>query len=145
MSWADAKTQLATVLATVAITSPIVQTIKRVYSDPPGTIADLPCLIIFPPAVIIERNYGHRDKSYIVRCQLFVTDADLDRAAALVDAYREAMIDVMDDNTELNGTSESAMLDRIEEAKALEYGGRNCTGFSAFITVRLHDNKTFGS
>jgi len=144
MTWAAARGALATALAAVSITSPISQTVKRVYESPPGTVQDVPCFIIYPPEVRIDRSYGQRDKTYTVRCRLLVSDQDLDQAAALVDAFRESAIDKMDDNTELGGNAETAFLDRVTEAQAYSYG-RMYTGLDCFVTIRLHDHKAFGA
>lgn len=147
MAWADARARIAELLETVSITSPITESIVKAYETPPGTVQDLPCFIIFPPALTVERGSGGlRIKTYTVRLELLVRDADLSQAADLVDAYREATIDVFDTKGTLSGTCTLIVGPRVEEASGLEYPrgtGSFYTGFDAFLTVQIQEPKAF--
>jgi hypothetical protein len=146
MTWADAKARIAVDLAAVSITSPVAQTIKHVYVDPPGSIQDLPCFIIYPPACKLERANSIRYKHYAVRLRLLLSDEKLDRASALVDAYREALLDALDAEVTLEGTATLIEGPDIEEAADFEIpqgSGKHYTGFDALLTVHIREAKTF--
>lgn len=143
MAWRDARTRLKALLGTVSISSPDEQAIKRVYETPPGTVQDVPCFIIYPPALSVERSSSLRVKKYTVRLRLLVSDADLDRAADLVDAYREAVIDVFDGDLTLNRTCTQIVGPAVEEAASFGYGGRDYTGLDCLLTVEMKEAKSF--
>lgn len=144
MSWADAKDKLADVLATVAITSPAAITIARVYSDPPGQVADLPCIIIYPPALTVRWQNSIEYKAYRARIRLVVKDADLAQAASLVDAFREALIDALSGSIKLGGGATVLNGTEVEEASDFEIpggSGKHYTGFDAFLPVNIQQGK----
>lgn len=144
MSWPTARAELKALLATVAITSPITQTIKKVYEFPPGAIQDKPCFIIYPPAITIERRSGGwRSDRYRVRVALLVQDADKDRAAELVSAYIDKVTDLIDANVTLNGTATVVNEQETEEGTAIAYGGLEYPGCITFLTIRADFSTTF--
>lgn len=145
VGWTDARARLAAQLLTVNITTPITQTIKRVYTNPPGSALDVPCFILYPAIRSIERYYGKRDKNYLVRCRLLVQDADIDQAAAICDSYREAALDVLDQDTTLNGTATEAFYESAAELSGFSYGGRDYVGLDVMVSIKLHEEVTFGA
>jgi len=140
MAWADAKARIVAVLETLEITD---SEINRVYPNPPGTIGDVPCVIVYPPAVTVDRANSVRTKHYTVRLRLLLTDADLAQAAALVDAYREALIDLFDDELTLSTTATAIEGPTVEEASSFTYGAKAYTGFDALLTVHIEEGKAF--
>ncbi len=145
MAWAAAKAELVTILGGVSITSPITQTIARVYPDPPAAVQDLPCVIIYPPSLDVQRIAGTRYKVYRSRLLLLVRDEDLDRAAAIVDAYRESLVDAFDSNVRLNGAAQRIDGPAVEPAADFKYGLGDYTGFGAILTVHLQDAVAFSA
>ena len=143
MAWRDARREIKNLLETVSITSPVKQAINRVYETPPETVQDLPCFIIYPPALAVERSSSLRIKRYTVRLRLLVSDADLDRAADLVDAYREAAIDVFDGDLTLNHTCTQIVGPAVEEAASFAYAGRDYTGLDCLLTVEIKEARAF--
>ncbi len=142
MAWADAKARIVAVLETLEITEPESE-IKRVYPNPPGTIGDVPCVIVYPPARAVDRANSVRTKHYTVRLRLLVTDADLSQASALVDAYGEAIIDLFDVNLTLTHTATAIEGPTVEEASSFTYGAKAYTGFDALLTVHIEEGKAF--
>lgn len=150
-SWTDAKARIKTLLEAVAITAPVAQTIKRVYADPPAAILDIPCFVIYPPAVVENaRPSGMlRRQQYVARLRLFVKDADLDQAAALCDAYRSVVLGegtapgVFDVDVTLNQTC--VMIDgpTAEEAAAIQHGGKLYTTIDFLLTLYFAEGITF--
>lgn len=146
-SWTDAKARIATLLAAVSITSPVAQTIKKVYSNPPGAVQDVPCFIIYPPAVPRnERPSGSlRTQEYVVRLRLLALDADLERAAALCDAYRSivlgegAALGTFDADVTLNATCVAILGPTAEEAASFQYGAKSYTGIDFLLTLRFSE------
>lgn len=146
MGWLEARAQIAAVLGGVSITSPIEQTIARVYESPPGTFQDLPCFVIHPPAVEVSRSAGGlRRKTYTVRLRLLVTDADKDQASAIVDAYREAALDAFDSALALKGTADAVQGPRADEATSFEYTSGRYPGVDLFLTVQFTETRSFDS
>jgi len=143
MAWADAKARIVAVLETLAITEPEAQTIKRVYPNPPGSVTGVPCIVVYPPALEVSRANSVRAKRYTVRLRLLLTDADLSQAAALVDAYREAIIDLFDAELTLSTTATAIEGPTVEEASSFTYGAKAYTGFDALLTVHIEEGKAF--
>jgi hypothetical protein len=117
---------------------------KRVYATPPATVEDIPCFIILPPALKVERGAsGLRIKTYTVRMRLLVTDEALDRAADLVDAFREVMIDAFDSDITLNATVTQIVGPNVEEARGWLYAGHEFTGMDCLLTVQIQEARNF--
>ena len=142
-SWRDSRERIAALLATVSITVPAEKSIKRVDDTPPDTVQDLPCFIIYPPALTVERGSSLRIKTYTVRLRLLVMDADADRAADFADSFREAVIDVFDADVTLSHKCAQIVGPRVEEAANFTYGGRDYTGMDCFLTVQIQEPKAF--
>jgi hypothetical protein len=143
MSWLAARTRIAVLLGTLELAEPILSSIVKVYPTPPGTIGDLPCFVIYPPALKVERGSGLRIKTYTVRLRLLVSDADLEQAADLVDAYRETVVDVFDTDIRLSDIHTLLTGLTVEEAGQFTYGGRDFTGMDCFLTVQIQEPKAF--
>jgi len=137
MAWADAKARIVAILEGVSITDPVSE-IKRVYPNPPGTIGDVPCVIVYPPALtVVRQSSSLRKKTYTIRLRLLVTDADLATASALVDAYREAVVDAFDADLTLNYTASIIDGPNMEEAASFTYGQRQFTGMDCILGITL--------
>jgi len=137
MAWADAKARIVEVLEGVSITDPESE-IVRVYPNPPGTVQDVPCFIIYPPALtVVRQSSSLRKKVYTIRLRLLVTDADLATASALVDAYREAVVDAFDADLTLNFTASIIDGPNMEEAASFTYGQRQFTGMDCILGITL--------
>ena len=144
MAWSDALARVKTVLEAVEITSPVEKKIKRVYDFPPSTVQDTPAFVLFPPACTVERLPGlHREKVYTLRMRLLVHDTDVERGAAIVDAYREAVLDAFDSELTLNGEATAIEGPSIEEPGVFDYAGRDYLGMDCILTVEIHDQRTF--
>jgi hypothetical protein len=144
MSWLSARARIAVLLGKVELAEPVKSAIAKVYPTPPGTIGDLPCFIIYPPALKVERGQsGLRIKTYTVRLRLLVSDADLDQAADLVDAYREAVVDMFDTDVRLSDSHTRIQGPTVEEAGQFTYGGRDYTGMDCLLTVIIEEPRNF--
>jgi hypothetical protein len=149
MAWADARARLAVVLGAIAVTAPpapVAETIKRVYVTPPSKVEDLPCFIIYPPAVDVERRPGdwRVNKYGPVRLRCLVRDADADVAADSLDAFREATIAAFDAEVRLQGDVTLVHSQHIDEAAAFKYGGVDLLGFDCILGIRLDFDVEYG-
>ncbi len=111
MAYADARDRIKTVLEGLSITSPADMSIKRVYADPPPTIEDDPCFVMFGPAGAFGYTAGGAaiiEGPETERARVYVHDADYGRAAALVAAFRAALIAAFKTEATLNGHAELA-------------------------------------
>ncbi len=144
MPWRDARAKLAEALKDVAITEPVEQKVERVYESPPSTVQDVPCFIIYPPAVKVTRGpSGRRTKLYTVRCRLLARDADAERASDVVDAYREALIDRLDAEITLAQNVSVSDSQDIEEAAGFTYAGTKYIGFDALLKINMTEGRSF--
>lgn len=142
-SWRTIRGELVTLLGTVAITAPISSTVKRVYATPPAAIQDVPAAVIFPPSVRTVRGQSLRIKTYRVRIRFLVLDSDLDVGADIVDSYREALIDMFDLNLTLNGNVVTIQGPDIDEAKSVNWAGKDYTMFEAWLGLEVKDGISF--
>lgn len=136
MAWADAKTKIVTVLEGIS-------GIVRVYANPVESVADLPCIIVYPPALRLVRGMSQRRKEYTVRLRLLVRDADLATAAGELDAFRELTVDAFDNALTLSGTATVIDGPNAEEAGRFPYGGHEYVGIDFLLTVTLKEAKAF--
>lgn len=145
MAWTDIRTAIVAVLAGISVTTPSAKSIKKVYATPPGTVQELPCFIVFPPRVDVDRGAAQRRKLYTVRCILLITDADLDVAADFADAFREATIDAFDGDVKLGTVPGVGVLfgQTVEGAAAFNYAGRDYTGFECRLSLNVTEARTF--
>jgi hypothetical protein len=144
MAWREARAQIAAILAAIYITDPVVLAIKRVYTTPPATVQDVPCFIIIPPALKVERGAsGLRIKTYTVRIRCLVSDEALDRAHDLVDAFREAIVDAFDSDITLNHTVTQIVGPNVEEAGGAKYGSIAYSGMDCLLTVQIQEARNF--
>jgi hypothetical protein len=144
MAWLAARTRIAAILGAISITEPMLTSIKRVYVTPPKTVQDVPCFIIIPPALKVERGSGGlRIKTYTVRLRCLVSDESVERAYDLVDAFREAIVDAFDGDLTLSGTASFITGPNVEEAGGSEYGGMAFSGMDCLLTVQIQGPRAF--
>jgi len=144
MAWRDARARIAAILGAISLAEPASVSITRVYETPPAQVQDTPCFIVIPPALEVKRgSSGLRIKTYTVRLSLLVTDEALDRAADLVDAFREAVVDAFDSDLTLAGTATMITGPNAEEASPIRYGGKDYTGIDFLLTVQIQGPRTF--
>lgn len=146
MTWAVARTALATKLAAVAITDPISASIQVAYEHPPSSITNDYAFALFPPAIDVERHPGGwRRNTYTYRARLFVYDSQADLAAEVLEAFVEATIVAFDDSsTERVGEVQIVNGPRVEEPGPLRIGPRTFLVADMFFDVQRGESATFG-
>jgi len=144
MGWRVARSRIAAILEAVYITDPMILAIKRVYVNPPATVEDAPCFILLPPALKVERGAGgFRIKTYTLRMRCLVSDEAVDRAADLIDAFREAVVDAFDGDVTLNHTASMIVGPNIEEPRGWDYAGRAFVGMDCLLSVHIKEARSF--
>lgn len=139
-NWLTARAEIATLLVTANITAPVASTIARVYETQPKQATDFPCVIIMGAAKRApQRSSGLRQREYIAHIRLLVQDADVNRAADIIDAFQEAIIDVFDQNLTLNGKVSNLNGPEWEEPTTLDAGGQTQPGSDGFVTFYMDD------
>lgn len=137
MPYDDARSRIATVLATISITVPLTASIERVYTDPPATLQDLPCFVMYGA----EGEYDWTADGAAIaeeveteRFQLFIHDADLDRAANIVRGFQVATRNAFKTEPGLGGHAVVRRL-RWGRPTGLRYAGNDTiyTGCDFFI------------
>lgn len=138
MSYEDARGRIQTVLGTISITSPVSAKIKKVYADPPGTIGDHPCFIMYGSSGTVEWAVGGAaiEETHTERVRLYIYDSDLDRAANLVRAFRAAMLVAFKPEGGLSAFATVAEM-RWDEPGSVTYGKRDYTVQDFFITFHV--------
>lgn len=147
MGWKEIRDDLVDTLETVAITTPSAMTIKRVYPTPPGTVQDLPAIIVFSPSRHIERSFGGTQRMYAVRCRLLLTDSDKDVGADIVDAFSEALITAFNTNNKIGATPPYGVIVQqdIAEPGTLTAGGKTYSGFDCTFTLNIRGPETLSA
>ena len=136
--------RIAAILGAISITSPVAASILRVYEMPPETVEDVPCFILFPPALKVERgSSGRRVKTYTLEMLCLVSDEAISDAAAIVDAFREAVVDAFDSDLTLNTTATLIEGPSVERGLAWKYAGRDFIGINCVLTVVLKEARAF--
>ena len=135
-AWEDVEAEIVKVLEGVSITEPQSE-IKRVYPDPPGSLTDLPCFVIYPSAKKSVRGSCLDALTLTVRLRLFVSDADLSQAAHIANAFGFAVITAFNKAITLAGTAEIIDGPNVEEAASFVFGGKQYTGADCLLTVTL--------
>ncbi|MGD9889691.1 MAG: hypothetical protein AB7R89_25790 [Dehalococcoidia bacterium] len=141
---------LATIHGTLSITSPIAASIKKVHTYAPNrdsTLPDTPCwMLTWSFRELQEGMSGRRFQVYTVRCQLFIEDADLNRAAAIATAFHVAWIDLMDQHNQLGGTV--TKIDRRGGEPTLgllTWAEKPYVGLDLYLDLHLVDSTTYSA
>lgn len=145
-SWSTARTAIASIIEAVSITTPIAESIKKVFQTQPANIADFPCVIIMGAAKRVTRPPSLRSKYYDVRVRLVIRGADLARSADVIDAFEEAIIDAFDNAVKFNLAGENYLLmegPNWEEPGMFDIGGQAHSGADAILSIKLQDAKAF--
>lgn len=144
INWLTARAEIAAILTGVAVTAPIAETIRRVFEVPPKLASDFPCVAIMGVSKgEPQRAMALREREYTARLRLIIQDADLNRAADLIDAFQEAITDAFDQNVTLNGKVSLLHGPQWQEAETLDIGGQSQWGADAFVRFVMVDDIVF--
>lgn len=92
MTWATARAQIATVLAAVSVSSPITQTMERVYTAyPKERIQEFPSVVLRGWSLDIEDHSMHQQQFYRETCLLMLKENDRAQLVDLAVAWQAAI------------------------------------------------------
>lgn len=128
---------LVTLQSALTITSPISETIKKAYKTFPKQdgMPETPCFINVPSLQRVSHVISARGQRWQVRMQLLVRDADRNRAADIVLAYVEKLIDALSDAQTINGLPVILSETTSGDVGAFEYAGESFTGVEVTIVL----------
>lgn len=131
----------------LVITGPVTEHIKRAYKYPPNrsiALPDTPCWMNTWTLTAYHRYPGSLHRFYTISNQLFINDADLDRAADIASAFHEAYTDALDQDITLGGVIERQDVRGGDPTLVLlEWAGIAYIGLQIFLDIELIEAKTF--
>lgn len=143
MTFVDARAELVTLLEGVSITTPIDQSISRVYPYPAKTYQDLPALVLGPSPLRPRYAVSLVHKEREIPIELLLIDADQARAVELVEAYQDAILDVLMANLTLNGNAANVPPPDFSAGEPGDINGVPVVSMTFTLTVRLTEAATF--
>ena len=149
LSWLTARAEIATIITGVAITAPVSATILKVFETQPAEVpGDMPCVIILGAEKSLDRSSALRRREYIAHLRLVVEDADLGRAADILDAFQEAINDRFDANVTLNGKVTGLVgpdWELPDAATQSDVGGQSRQAVDGKVTFFMYDDPAFAA
>lgn len=111
--------------------------VKRVYENPPNTLQDVPCFIIWPGGQENDdRMGGWRVDWHEVRVTLAAGDQEWDRAAAILEAFRPIVVNAFRADP-LDGYVTVMTGPRVEPGGLFDYGRKPYLGQDFTIRFRI--------
>lgn len=131
----------------LAVTSPLAVSVKKAHKFPPNrqqAIAESPAWINTWTLNRIEWTLSgataRRQEFYSVNCQLFVLDADLNRAAEVASAFLPKFVTALGQDHTLGGTVLFADVRGGDPTLGLlEWAGQGYAGLNLFVDVELEN------
>ena len=140
----DIRTALArikTVEEGLSITTPETLSIKRVYTYFPkqdAAMPDVPCFMHTFTLTDERRFNGQRTQFYVVRSQLWIGNADQDRAADIAAAFLDKWVTAFADDVTLAGACSTQTVRGADPTLAvLERAGLSSVGLDLFMDLVL--------
>lgn len=127
---------------TLSITSPLAQSIERVYKYVPSRLAmpEVPCFIhTYSLAEVQHLPNAQRKQMYVIRTQFLSGDADQDKASDIASAFLEKWVDAFSADLTLNGACSGPIRMRGGDPTltALEYAGKSWIGLDLAMDVPM--------
>lgn len=145
--------QVAIIQAAVAITSPAVVPVRKVWTWPPPMSRsipghDTPCFLNEWTLDREDRTTnGLRQQYYTVHMQLLVDgESDFDSAAEVASAFMAAIVDAFDATETINGSAFWSKLRGGNPTLApMQRNGLMYAGLDLYLDVTLTEGKTYGA
>jgi hypothetical protein len=146
MAWADARDQLATHLAAVEATTGGKTFSGGVDQFPVAVMSDTPRFVMeLPSTDEPERIGGWRNTEYVLPVGLFVLDEELEQAARILDAFREAIFDKFDGSVALENNAAILRGPRVLPADEVLFAGLQYPHTTFQFRIRVGEAKTIGA
>jgi hypothetical protein len=131
----------------LAITDPIAEDVKKAYKYVPRanvTLTDVPAFTNEWTLTSLDRFVSFRIQNYTVHMQLFVEDADIDRAADIASSFHKELIDALDADIALNNTvTQHSLRGGNPTLVGLERAGKIYIGLDLFLDLEMKEGATF--
>lgn len=144
-----ARSAIATILAAVAITSPVSASITKVYERQPDAgegLNEFPCVLITGATIEVSRATGLRERRYTVGLRLAVRPIAGGAMHDLLDAFKEAIITAFDLKQALGGGVAGFMVESgpnwLNKEPFVDGGSQ---WEEAELIIRVDDAPTLGS
>lgn len=152
MSWAATKTALAERLTGLAITSPVAEAIRRVFTEPPRSIepGDVPA-IAFGESTL-EDNWGASEalEDYLLTGYVLLSDESTAQGVLRAEAYREALKNAFRQNLTLLAPTEEVPASAViaagpsfSQLGSITFAGKTYPGFMFQLPISLNVTVTF--
>ncbi len=139
--------RITAIQAGLSITSPVTASIKKAYKYVPKQDAALPDAPAWMNDWTLSREERHIDlriQHYTVHMQLFVNDADQDRAADIATAFMAQAVDGFDADVTLDGNvTNSALRGGDPTLVSLGRAGQSYIGLDLFLDLEMKEAKAF--
>ena len=133
--------------AAIAITDPVTASIKKAYKYVPAAsvaLPDTPCWTNEWTLTSVDRFVGLRIQNYTVHMQLFVQDADLDRAADIASSFHKEFVDDLDADISLNNTvTQQSLRGGSPTLAGLQRANLAYIGLDLFLDIEMKEGVTF--
>ena len=131
----------------LSITSPSTENVKKAYKYVPRAnviLTDVPAFTNEWTLASLERFVSFRIQNYTVHMQLFVEDADIDRAADIASSFHKELIDALDADIALSNTvTQHSLRGGNPTLVGLERAGRMYIGLDLFLDLEMKEGATF--
>lgn len=144
-----AETQDAALAALAGLFTPENSSIEQVYTEDPGQLYTLPCLLIYDEGMLVTRFQAWREIAWDLRLQVFVPSFERRNAQQQARAIRTRVLDLLDDHITLDGkVSRTEWRDALRVAQ-LEYeeteSGNQYFGLDGVYRLYIKDNRGFAA
>ncbi len=133
----------------LAITDPITASVQKAWKYVPSrraTLADTPAFTNSWRLVSTESGNSLFRRQYTVNMQLFVNDADTDRAADIASSFEQALHVAFNADKRLENTVTRQTIYGGDPTLALlEYAKKTYVGLDLFMDIWMNDDVTFAA
>ena len=139
--------QIVTIQGGLSITSPLSVSVKKAYKYVPNAsvaLPDAPAWTNDWTLTSLERFVSLRIQNYTVHMQLFVKDANIDRAADIASAFLDKLITALDADISLSQTvTQHTLRGGNPTLVGLERANLPYIGLDLFLDLEMKEGKTF--
>ena len=140
--------QIVVIQGGLSITSPVTASVKKAYKYVPKAsvaLPDNPAWTNDWSLTSLERFVSFRVQNYTVHSQLFVQDADIDRAADIASAFLDKFITALDADISLSQTvTQHTLRGGNPTLVGLERAGQIYIGLDLFLDLEMKEAVSFG-
>jgi hypothetical protein len=142
-----AMTEINTRLGALAITSPIPESVRKVWDPiPPDAVGlpEAPCFMNSLTFSGMERTASQLIEHYVLHMQFFVKDADRDRGLLIARAFHVALIAAFGPHPTLTGkVTDQSIRGGTPSETSLERAGVSYPGLDEYMDITIKNGMSF--